>query len=102
MTGARLSAPNTPVGYQQLTSDQLTTVQALTVPDGALRATLQANGVQAIRWRDDGVDPVAPGSTPAQGQRIIPDDTYTYTGDLSRLRVIGEGAGSVLDILYYA
>lgn len=103
MTGARLTPPNTSVGYQQLTSDQLATVQPLTVPAGALRATLQSNGVQAVRWRDDGGDPVAPAvGNVAKGQRILPDDEYDYTGDLTRLRVIGEGAGSVLDIHYYA
>jgi hypothetical protein len=104
---AALEAQNamytTPKGYQQLTSTQLQTVQSLTVPSGAMRAVMQSNGVQAVRWRDDGQSPSAStgNGDSASGQRIEAGGEKDYTGTLSAVRVIGEGAGAVLDIAYY-
>jgi hypothetical protein len=101
-SGTNDALPKIAKGYQQLTSAQLATVQSLAVPSGATRAVLQSNGVQAVRWRDDGIDPSAPADSSAgTGQRIEAGDSKDYTGNLSNVRMIGEGAGTVVDILYY-
>ena len=79
-----------PKGYQQLTPIIAT---ALTVPDGAVYALLQARGGD-ISYRDDGVDP-----TILVGMRLVVDTTLFYAGNLSAIRFIGSGA--TLDVLYY-
>jgi hypothetical protein len=103
MTGIAFGDFTAPLGYQQLTSTQLQTARALpSVPANARRVVLQSNGVQAIRWRDDGADPVAQSDgVAALGQRIEAGAEKEYVGNLSAVRVVGEGAGAVLDILYY-
>jgi hypothetical protein len=85
-----------PLGYQQISSVQLGTSQSLNVPAGAMRAVVQNNGAQAVRWRGDGSDP-----TDTVGQRIIGGDSIDVTGSLSALRFIREAEGVQLDVAYY-
>lgn len=82
-----------PLGYQQLTS--LAAATSLTVPTGATRALLLAEG-QAIRWRDDGTNPTA-----AVGMPIAAGESIPYVGNLSKLRVIEQTASAKLNISYY-
>lgn len=71
-------------------------VTALSVPEGAGAVMLQAQG-GAIRWRDDGVDPVAGGP----GMLLADGNDLFYTGDLAGLRVIQDaGAGSLFAAYY--
>lgn len=86
----------TPKGYQQLTNDNLATSQALTVPTGATSATIQNNGSQPARFRDDGVAP-----TSSAGQRIPAGEAFQTDRGLSALRFIREADGVTLDIAYY-
>lgn len=83
------------LGYQQITT--LTGATALTVPDGTSIALIVAT-TQAVRWRDDGVDPSA-----TVGMPLSVDKDLVYgAGQLSRLRFIEQTAGAVLNISYYA
>lgn len=90
-----------PLGYQQLTS--LGSAVGLTLPSAgspvarpARLALLQAED-QAIRFRDDGVNP-----TSSTGMRLLADGSmFPYTGDLSALRFIEESAGGKLNVLLY-
>lgn len=89
------------LGYQQITT--LSSATALTVP------VVDANGLsakptlalivsetQAVRWRDDGVDPTA-----SVGMPLAAGVTLQYDGDLSRIRFIEQAAGAILNISYY-
>ena len=89
------------LGYQQITT--LSSATALTVP------VVDANGLsakptlalivsetQAVRWRDDGVDPTA-----SVGMPLAVGVTLQYDGDLSRIRFIEQAAGAILNISYY-
>lgn len=83
-----------PKGYQQITG--LSTVKTPTVPAGASRCIIQAE-TQAIRWRDDGVDPTA-----SVGQRIAAGDDFFYVGKVHALRFIEEAASSKINLSFYA
>ena len=89
------------LGYQQITS--LSTVAGLTLP------TKNANGssvspvlaviiaeAQAVRWRDDGVDPTA-----SVGMPLAAGATLEYDGDLARIRFIEQATGAKLNVSYY-
>ncbi len=95
--GFTKSANYTPRGYQQILSAGLAVAATLTVPLGATFARIQNNGTQAVRWRDDGVDP-----TSSLGQRISAGDDYVYDKSLSAIRLIREADGAILDIAYYS
>jgi hypothetical protein len=83
-----------PKGYQQITAPAAAT--ALTVPDGARYALIKTE-TQAIRWRDDAVDPTA-----AIGMLVDIGDEFMYTGQLSKIKVIQAVAGAVVNVSYYA
>lgn len=85
-----------PKGYQQLSNAQLATVQTLTVPAGAVRASVQNNGTQAVRFRNDGTAP-----TSTTGQRIPAGATVEFVGSLATLQFIQEASGTTLDVIYY-
>ncbi len=87
----------TPLGYQQITSATLVAATPLTVPPGAIHAIIQNNGTANVRYRDDDVDPTA-----ALGQRLPKDKELWYEGDLTKLKLIREADGAILDIHYYA
>ena len=82
-----------PLGYQQVTA--LTTSTALTVPELAGRAVLQAEA-QNVRWRDDGVAPTA-----SVGMIIAAGTDIEYNGDLSLIRFIEVAVSAKLNVVYY-
>ena len=97
-----LKAITSCIGYQQITS--LSASSALTVP------TMDKNGnkqqptiaiiiseTQAVRWRDDGIDP-----TSTVGMPLAAGVALQYDGDLSKIRFIESTAGAKLNISYYA
>lgn len=83
------------LGYQQITS--LSSATALTVPNGASMAIITPE-TQAVRWRDDGIDPTATVGYPlAVGTELI----YT-AAQLSKLKFIEQTASAKINICYYA
>lgn len=90
--------PRAYLGYQQITS--LSASTALTVPTGGdgQVATLVVIRVetQGVRWRDDGTAP-----TSSVGMPLTAGDTFTYSGDLSRLRFIEQTASAKINATYY-
>ncbi len=83
-----------PLGYQQLTD--LSAAVPLTVPFGTVYILFKPNA-QAIRFRDDGVNPTA-----SIGYPVAAGSEYIYTGaSPGALRFIEAAAGATLDVLYY-
>jgi len=82
------------LGYQQITD--LSASTGLTVPTGATLAVIVPE-TQAIRWRDDGVDPTA-----SVGMPVAITGAMSYDGDLNRIRFIEQVAGAKLNVSYYA
>lgn len=92
-------AQGVPLGYCQLTS--LGAAVALTacsggIPAGANAATVRAEA-QALRFRDDSVDPTASVGMPL----LVADPPLLYAGTLSNVRVIEQTSGGKLDVLFY-
>jgi hypothetical protein len=90
------------LGYQQITS--LTSAAGLTVPtrnlDGlSCRPTMALITPEgnAVRWRDDDVDPTA-----SIGMPLSSGVTLQYDGDLTKIRFIENGGTAKLNITYYA
>jgi hypothetical protein len=87
----------TPLGYQQIADGTLAAATALTVPEDATFALVQAEGVD-VRWRDAGGDPTAavgmvlPAGAPAQ----------LFSGNLAALKFIRTVAGATLNVSYYS
>jgi len=82
------------LGYVQLTS--LGAATSLTVPAGTALVLIQPEG-QAVRWRDDGVNPTA-----GVGYPLAVGIELAYTGRaFSGLRFIEQIAGAKLNILFY-
>lgn len=98
-TGERLpyhavtDGPVIPLGYQQITATG--SAVGLTPPAGARMAVVDVEA-QNIRWRDDGTNP-----TTTVGMRILSDNEFVYTGNLSAINFIAETAGSILNVSYY-
>ena len=90
---ASIAANMTPLGYQQVTATG--SAFALTPPAGARQARIGAEA-QVIRWRDDGMNPIA-----ATGQRITAATEFDYAGSLTAIRLIAETAGAIANISYY-
>jgi hypothetical protein len=83
------------LGYQQLTIDA-TTSQALTVPAGT-QLILISPETQAIRIRDDGTNPTA-----SVGYPVPTGAEMRYSGgNMAALKIIGQVASSVVNVLYY-
>ncbi len=82
------------LGYQQITS--LSAVTALTVPAGATLALIVPE-TQTVRWRDDGANPTA-----SVGMPVTANSSFSYDGDLKRIRFIEATSGAVLNVSYYA
>jgi hypothetical protein len=84
------------IAYEQL---PCTAVAALTVANltGCTKVVITPE-LQAVRWRDDGVDPTA-----AIGMPLAVGSTLEYTAaQLLRLRFISQVAGGLLNITYYS
>lgn len=97
-----LKAITTRLGYQQITS--LSSAASLTVPSKDVQglsckpsiALITAEG-QAVRWRDDNVNPTA-----TVGMPLAVGVTFQYDGDLTQIKFIEQVAGAKLNISYYA
>ena len=81
------------LGYQQVSV--LTAAVGLTVPIGTASIEVTPEG-QAIRWRDDGVDPTA-----AVGHPILVGETYRFSGNFGTLRFIEQLATAKLNVTYF-
>ena len=84
-----------PIGYEKITG--LIAVKGFTVATfkNANVAVIRAEG-QAIRFRDDGTDP-----TVAEGMRLPADETYEFTGDLSKFKAIELAVSATLFAQFY-
>lgn len=82
-----------PNGYQQITD--VSAAVGLTAPAGSALAMIQVQD-QAVRYRDDGVDPSA-----TVGVVIAAGDTLVYTGNMSTIKFFEKDAGAELNIAYY-
>jgi len=85
----QLSVPASSTGLTIPTRDTLGMVSTPTV------AMIQCQ-TTAVRWRDDGVAP-----TSTVGMVLDPGAILMYDGDLTRIRFIQVGGGSVLNVSYY-
>ena len=90
------------LGYQQITSLSASTGLTIPVTDAfgnnikPLIALITPE-TQAVRWRDDGIDPTA-----SVGMPLAVGVTLSYDGDLNKLRFIEQTASAKLNISYYA
>lgn len=88
-----------PAGYTQITT--LTTAVGLgsgtlaTIPPNAVFAMIRPE-VQAVRWRDDGIDPTA-----AVGMPLAVGETLVYTGKMSAFKAIEQVASAKLNVTFY-
>lgn len=90
-------------GYQQVAAGGTVAAFGLTIPSAPgnsptapTYAIIQAEA-QALRWRDDGVDP-----TTTVGMTIPAGGELRYDGDLKKIRLINATAGAIANISYYA
>ncbi len=89
------------LGYQQIAAGGLASSTALSIPSNASGkgdasyAIIQAEA-QAVRWRDDGVDPSA-----TVGMTIPAGGELRYDGNLADIRFIQATAGAILNVSYY-
>ena len=90
-----VSGNDVPVGSNGQLTSMAAAVALPSVPTGALRALVQAEG-QSVRWRDDGVAPTA-----SVGTLIYVGQLFEYTGDLSAIRFIETAASAKLNVSYY-
>ena len=97
-----LKAITTRLGYQQITS--LSSATNLTVPTKDLNGLNQRPVIalitpegQAVRWRDDNVDPTA-----SVGMPLAVGVTLQYDGDLTMIKFIEQTSGAKINISYYA
>lgn len=95
--GADAGVQRAPCGYQQITV--LTAAVALTVPPAcgskASLAVITAEA-QAVRYRDDGVDPTA-----AIGMPMATGVTLNYEGSISKIKFIEQTASAKLNVSFY-
>jgi hypothetical protein len=83
-------------GYQQFAAGSIDAATALTVPDGTSLALI-IPAAQAVRWRDDGVNPSA-----TVGQPLAVGSELRYDSvSISAFRVIAQTAGAILNVTYY-
>lgn len=97
-----LKAITTRLGYQQITS--LSSATGLTVPSRDVQGlsckpsiALITPETQAVRWRDDGVNPTA-----SVGMPLAVGVTLQYDGDLTQIKFIEQTGSAKLNISYYA
>ena len=97
-----LKAITTRLGYQQITS--LSSAAGLTVPSVDLNGlscrpsiAIIVSETQAVRWRDDDVNPTA-----SVGMPLAAGVTLQYDGDLTKIKFIEQSASAKLNVSYYA
>lgn len=90
------------MGYQQITG--VSSATALTVPVVNSHGLKQQPTLafiipeeQAVRWRDDGVDPTA-----TVGMPLGIGEALVYDGDLTKIRFFEQTSGAILNVSYYA
>jgi hypothetical protein len=89
-----VDAQQEPLGYEQITS--LSSATTLTVPDGAVRAVIQAEA-DDLRWQDDGDSPTA-----STGMIIYAgDNPFVYVGDLDTIELIEINGSGKANVSYY-
>jgi predicted hotdog family 3-hydroxylacyl-ACP dehydratase len=89
----------TACGYQQIASTGLATAVGLTIPTTSQQKPTQCIitcETQAIRWRDDGVNPTA-----TVGYPLAVGAELRYDGNLPAIRFIEQTASAVLNVSYY-
>lgn len=94
-----------PLGYQQFTdlsaaislANTVPAVGKTGVPAGAAFAVIAVEGA-AVRWRDDGVAPVAGVGMPVPAGPSSMD----FTANLSTVQFIQDAAGAKLNVSYYS
>ena len=80
-------------GYQQIT---VTTTQSLVLADKTAFISIIPEA-QAVRWRDDGIDPTATVGQPlAVGQELRYDSR-----SMAKLRIIAQVAGGIINVTSY-
>ncbi len=82
-------------GIHEFISD-LSGSTALTVPTGATKCIVQAEG-QNVRWRIDAVAPTA-----SVGHLIEANKSETFVGGLSSLRFIETASSGTLNVTFFA
>ncbi len=84
---------STPKGYEQITN--VASSVGLTLPFGTTRALIVVES-QAVRWRDDGVNPTADvGMLLGIGEELV------YSDNLAAIRFIETTPSAILNISYY-
>lgn len=83
------------LGYQQITS--LAAATGLTIPAGTAFAIITPQ-TQAVRWRDDGVDPTASIGYPL----AVGAELQYAASSLTRLKFIEQVASATLNIAYFS
>jgi len=100
------ASPDRPCGYAQYTTQLSSAINLDAAPTSgkklsecngkANRALIQCE-TQDVRWTDDpAVDPTA-----SVGMLLKANTVLSYTGDLSKLRLIQVAATAVLNVSYY-
>lgn len=88
-------------GYQQIVG--MASATALTIPkldknglSGTPSVAIIVPETQAVRWRDDGVNPTA-----TVGMPLAVGATLVYDGDLTKIRFFQQAATATLNVSYY-
>jgi len=85
-------------GYIQVAG--LGTASATTLPnipgDGSVGYTVIYVEGNAVRWRDDSVNP-----TPTVGMPLSAGQAFPYSGDPHALRFVAQTGSAILNITYY-
>lgn len=82
-----------PLGYEQIGG--LNAAKGLTVPPGAVLAVIVPEA-QAVRWRDDAVDPTA-----VVGMPLAVGQALAYTSNLAAIKFFEQAASAKLNVSYY-
>lgn len=83
-----------PAGYTQI-ADVSGAVGLGTVPAGTRLTLIQAEA-QAVRWRDDGVEPTA-----SVGMLLSAGQTLVYNGNPTAIKVIETTATAAVNVTFY-
>lgn len=98
-----INSSDKPLGYAQSAAvDAATALSTLSyagvagIPAGTARLIIQPQ-TQAIRWRDDGIDP-----TTAVGYPLAVGAELNYTGrNFTSIKVISQVAGAIVNVVAY-
>ncbi|MGN6479490.1 hypothetical protein [Luteibacter sp.] len=92
---AGIRASIVPLGFQRVAIGTAAP-SPLSSPAGAIYALIQAEGAN-LRYRDDGAAPTA-----SVGMRLLSAATaQEFSGSLTAVQFIAEGAGAFLNVSYY-